>query len=380
MYSELMNEARVMRSEGKEPPAPNETVFSNAVRLTGREWLIVAVFALPFVVFLPSLWKNVESFTLEPDYRMPHDLSSDYWLYERYTDLASQQYDTLLVGDSVVWGEYVRRGGTLSHYLNELTGQERYANLGLDGAHPLALSGLIEHDAKRISGKNVVLHCNPLWMSSSRADLRESQVGEFNHPRLVPQFSPKIAAYKEEISPRIGVVVERYLPVSSWSNHLQQAYYDRADIPSWTLEHPYENPLKPLTQGLPPMDDSLRHLPQPWYKSGITPQDYPWIDLGSSLQWPAFRRAVEILETRGNRLFVLVGPFNEHLLTPNSRSAYREVKKTITDWLSARQIPYAAPPALPSELYGDASHPLADGYARLARQLLGEPFFRAANK
>ena len=91
------------------------------------------------VVFAPSLWKRVETFALEPDYRMPHDLSNDYWLYERFAGLAADHYDTLLIGDSVVWGEYVTRQETLSHYLNELAGQERYANLGLDGAHPLAL-------------------------------------------------------------------------------------------------------------------------------------------------------------------------------------------------------------------------------------------------
>jgi hypothetical protein len=381
--SGVTNEANDMRDEEKEPkrkPVPSQTVFSNAVRLTGREWLIVAACGVLIVVLLPSLWKNIEPLTLEPDYRIPHDLSNDYWLYERYADLASQHFDTLLIGDSVIWGEYVRREGTLSHYLNELSGQQRHANLGLDGAHPLALAGLIEYYARKVSGKHVVLHCNPLWMSSPRADLRERQAGDFNHPRLVPQFVPAVPAYKEEISPRIGAVVERYLPVGSWSNHLQQVYYDRNDIPSWTLENPYENPLKPVMEGLPATDDSLRHLPQPWYKSGITPQDYPWIDLGSSFQWPAFRRAVEILEKRGNRLFVLVGPFNEHLLTPNSKNAYREVKKAITDWLETRGIAHAAPPALPSELYGDASHPLAEGYARLARELLKEPSFRAPHQ
>ena len=33
---------------------------------------------------------------------------------------------------------------------------------------------------------------------------------------------------------------------------------------------------------------------------------------------------------------------------------------------------------LPSELYRDASHPLAEGYKQLARQRAKEPFFRSA--
>ena len=254
------------------------------------------------------------------------------------------------------------RQETLSHYLNELAGQERYANLGLDGAHPLALGGLVEFYAESVSGKNVLLQCNPLWMSSRRADLQDDKANEFNHPRLVPQFAPSVPAYKAEISPRLGILVERRLPLSSWTAHLQQAYYDRTDIPGWTLEHPYDNPLTPLTRGLPPSDNSRRHLPQPWYKSGITKQDYPWVDLDTSLQWQAFQGVVELLQQRGNRVFVLVGPFNEHLLTPESLQRYQQVKATIAAWLREKKIPHAVPPPLPSEQYGDASHPLAAGY------------------
>ena len=82
-----------------------------------------------------------ETFRSDPDYRIPHDLSNDYWLYDRDTRAAARQNEILLIGDSVIWGEYVTRQETLAHYLNELAGKERYANLGLDGAHPLALAG-----------------------------------------------------------------------------------------------------------------------------------------------------------------------------------------------------------------------------------------------
>jgi hypothetical protein len=362
-----------------QPPADfSGTAFSNAVRLTGREWIFVGSFAALLALFAPRLWKHVEPFAPGADYRMPHDVSNDYWLYERYAGLAASRYDTLLLGDSVVWGEYVLGEETLSHYLNERAGEERFANLGLDGTHPLALGGLVEHYAGGVKGKNVVLQCNPLWLSSPRADLQDEKATEFNHPRLVPQFLPRIPGYKEEISPRLGIVVEQNMPLGRWTNHLQQAYYDRSDVPSWTLEHPYENPLQPLLRGLPPADHSRRHDPnQPWYESGITKQDYPWVDLETSLQWHAFQRVVRTLQQRGNRLFVLVGPFNEHLLSPASTRRYQEVKAAITAWLAAQQIPYAVPPPLPTEEYGDASHPLATGYARLARQLWDEPFFQS---
>jgi len=360
------------------PAEPEAIALSNGIRLTGRQWLGLGLFASFLVCFAPTLWHHAETFALEPDYRIPHDLSNDYWLYERFAGLAAGHDDTLLIGDSFVWGEYVTRQETLSHYLNELAGQDRYANLGMDGAHPLALGGLVEFYIGMVSDKNILLQCNPLWMSSRRADLQDDRATEFNHPRLVPQFAPSVPAYKAEISPRLGVLVERRLPLSRWTTHLQQAYYDQVDIPGWTLEHPYENPLAPLARGLPAPDNSRRHEPpRPWFKSGITRQDYPWVDLEASLQWRAFRGVVEMLEQRGNRVFVLVGPFNEHLLTPESRERYQQVKATIAAWLREQHVPHAVPPPLPSEQYGDASHPLAEGYKQLAQQLAEDPFFRS---
>jgi hypothetical protein len=357
-------------------PDSDTIAFSNGIRLTTGEWLGLGLFAIVIVIFAPSSWHRAEKFALEPDYRIPHELSNDYWLFERYAGLAAGHYDTLLIGDSVVWGEYATRQETLAHYLNELAGQERFANLGIDGAHPLALGGLVEFYAESISDKNVLLQCDPLWLSSRRADLQDDRTDDFNHPRLVPQFAPSIPAYKAEISPRLGVVAERWLPLSTWTAHLQQAYYDRVAIPAWTMEHPYDNPLSPLARGLPPSDNSRRHPLQPWYQSGISQQDYPWIDLDTSLQWQAFRAVVELLQQRGNRVFVLVGPFNEHLLTPASLKRYEHVKATIATWLQAKRIPHSVPPPLRRDQYGDASHPLPEGYEEIARQLANDPFFR----
>jgi hypothetical protein len=371
-----MNASGDERSRGEREPAA--IALSNGIRLSGRQWLGLGVFAVALLALAPALWHRAEKFALEPDYRIPHDLSNDYWLYECYAGLAADHYDTLLIGDSVVWGEYVTRQETLAHYLNDQAGRDRYANLGLDGAHPLALGGLVEFYAETIAGKNVVLQCNPLWMSSRRSDLQDDQTSEFNHPRLVPQFAPSVPAYKAELSPRLGVLVERFLPLGPWASHLQQAYYDRTDIPGWTLEHPYDNPLTPLTRGLPPSDSTRRHPSRPWDKSGINRQDYPWVDLDTSLQWHAFQGVVELLQQRGNRVFVLVGPFNEHLLTPESWQRFQQVKDTIAAWLRANKVPHALPPPLPSEQYGDASHPLAGGYLSLARRLANDPLFQSS--
>ena len=255
--------------------------------------------------------------------------------------------------------------------------QDRYANLGLDGAHPLALSGLVQHYASGIAGKNVILQCNSLWLSSAKADLQNDS-GDVNHPRLVPQISPPIPGYKEEVSPRLGILVEQRLAFSKWTNHLQQAYYQGTDIPGWTIKHPYENPLQPLTRGTPPSDNSRAHLPLAWDKDDSTKRDFPWVDLETSLQWPAFQNIVGILQQRGNRVFVVVGPFNEHMLTAASLERYQRVKAAMASWLQVKQIPHLVPPPLPSALYGDASHPLATGYDMLARQILESPDLRSA--
>src|SRR6516162_5242304 len=69
----------------KRPPADVDVVsFSNSIRLTLREWLGVGAFTLLFVLFAPALWKHLQAFETGPDYRIPHDLSQDYWLYERW--------------------------------------------------------------------------------------------------------------------------------------------------------------------------------------------------------------------------------------------------------------------------------------------------------
>ena len=87
---------------------------------------------------------------------------------------------------------------------------------------------------------------------------------------------PWLGPYKEAISPRIGVVVERNVPFLGWASHIQQAYFDRMDIPSWTLERPTANPLTNLRAGLPPSDNLLRHEPIPWFQRRITRQDFPY--------------------------------------------------------------------------------------------------------
>lgn len=364
-----------------DPAGSRSTPFSsNSLRLSGAEWIVVLVLFAASLVFGPLLWSRIETFDPEPNYRLPYELGSDYWLYSRYCGRACSQDKTLIIGDSVIWGHYVRPESTLSGYLNEKTASDRFANLGVDGIHPAALAGLLGYYARAISGKDVILHLNPLWMCSRKVDLQDSKEFRFNHPKLVPQFTPRIPCYRAQFSGKASIIAERYSTFLSWASHLRIAYFDALDLPTWTLEHPYENPLKAVTLKLPAVDtyDEKEHVS--WTQKGLRKQGHDWVKLETSIQWRFFKASVDTLRSRRNNVFVLVGPFNEHMLTQSSVEKYHEMKRAIESWLQQSGLAYYIPPPLPSELYRDASHPLSDGYASLAQQLLASESFRAFMK
>src|SRR5262249_47198297 len=181
------------------------------------------------------LWKKVERFQTGPDYRIPYALSKDYWLYQRrLQQTASTQL--LVLGDSVVWGEYVRPDGTLSHFLNEQSGQAgQFLNAGVNGLFPLAFEGILRYYGQPVRHRKVIVHCNVLWMSSPKADLRTEKEERFNHADLVPQFFPRLPCYRADLNHRLAAVIERHFPFSEWATHLQMAYFEQKDVPRWTL-------------------------------------------------------------------------------------------------------------------------------------------------
>jgi len=249
--------------------------------------------------------------------------------------------------------------------------------MGVDGFHPAALQGLLRYYGRDISGKNVILHLNPLWMSSKKHDLQTTKEFHFNHPRLVPQFTPNIPCYKDSYSRRLSAVVERYVAFLGWTSHLKINYFGGMDLSTWTLEHPYENPLKVVTLELRASEDYDLNEHVPWTEKGIAKADFQWVELATSLQWNFFQRTVEMLKARRNTVYVLVGPFNEHMLKENSHNAYRKMKSEIEVWLQQNKVPHYMSPALPSVLYRDASHPLGPGYAMLAKQLFENQSFKS---
>src|SRR5260221_3746336 len=152
----------------------HDAPFVNEVRLNARHWIVVFAILAIIGLLTPALWKRVERFEPGPDYRIPYELSKDYWLYERRLQPITPT-NVVVLGDSVVWGEYVRPDGTLSHFLNNDAAQsDRFVNCGVNGVFPLAMEGLIRNFGVALHNRKVIVHCNMLWMSSPKADLSTS--------------------------------------------------------------------------------------------------------------------------------------------------------------------------------------------------------------
>jgi hypothetical protein len=345
---------------------------SNNIRLNIKQWIIAAIACIAVIIFLPGLWEKVEKSEPETDYRLPYQLSNDYWQYERYAGLACSKYKTLILGDSVIWGHYVKKNQTLSHYLNELTNSNDFANLGVDGMHPAALEGLLRYYGKDIVNKNVILHLNLLWMSSPVSDLQSDKELHFNHPKLVRQFSPKIPCYKASFSARLGIVLERPIAFTNLISHINITYFHNMNIPAWSMDNPYKNPISNIDFKLPDSDPPDSNSVS---RTENSVAEFQWVQAQTSLQWKFFKNSVRLLQNRGNKILVIIGPFNENMLSGENLDNYLELKKETEQWFEKNNITYCAPAALSAGLYNDASHPTGEGYRILAEELLKDGKF-----
>lgn len=338
----------------------------SALELTLREWLVVGLLVTALLAAATTVPFRDSAPEIERDYRIPYALSTRYDLYRRFTTLATQQYPTVLVGDSVIWGQCARRQDTLAHHLNELVKQPRFLNAGLDGMHPVALAELLDYHAPGIANTRVILQFDPLWMMAAGPALSHTRQALFNRPDLIPRLAAHITGPFKEAASLSWSHLTRNASIQEWGERLADA---RLDFLAWSLDHPYESPLRAITAALPPSEDShpLRLLP--WKPSSEARVESRWADLGSA-QWAAFLRILTLLRSRGNEVLVLVGPMNEHMMTPDTLSGYRDLKSAIVEALRAKGVPCFVPTVLPSNEYGDICHPLGAGYARLAREML----------
>ena len=354
----------------------SDQLEASELRLSWHWWLVVVAMVVITLFLFPMAWATFEGFSPEPDYRVPYPMSCDYWMYQRWCENSVRNYQYLVLGDSVVWGQYVKPDQTLTHHLNALATEEAFANLGLDGLHPIAMDGLVKHYASDITNKPVLLHLNPLWMSSKKHDLQLEEEFRFNHPRLVPQIRPDIASYNPAFSQIASVLAERTIPFFAWKSHVRMAWFENMSIQDWTIEQPYKNPLAAITLDLPVPDNEPKSAPIDWKQRGISQQDFPWVEVHTSIQWASYKSVLETLFRRQNHVFVVLGPLNPYILTEKSKARYNKLLAEIDRWLIENKIPSLLVQELPSPYYADASHPLREGYEHIAVQLYSSKSFQ----
>ena len=240
------------------------------------------------------------------------------------------------------------------------------------------MAGLIDNYGCPVAENDVILHCNFLWMSSKQHDLQTDKEFTFNHAELVPQFHPKIPCYRESISRRLGIAIGHRVPFFSWTRHMRIAYFEGNTLPKWTIDHPRANPTAAVTLELPSPNEppSPPPIAKPWTEKRLARFNPEWVNLKTAFQWKRFQYTIETLQRRGNRVLVLIGPFNEHMLTPEGLKGYKQIESEAVEWFRTNRVDHFTFSTLPSECFADASHPLAEGYEIMARDLLDSRVLR----
>ncbi len=337
------------------------------LELSLREWLVVGLLVAAFLAVAPSIPFRSKTPIVEANYRIPYPLSRRYDLYKRYTTLAAAQTPTLLVGDSVIWGQCAQRDQTLAAQLNAITRQRRFANAGLDGMNPVALYELLLYHAPGIEKSRVLLQFDPLWMMIEELGAHDMREALYNRPDLIPRLGAQFTGpFKEAVSASWSKIAAAS-PLGAWGDRLADT---KLDFLAWSLDHPYESPLSAISATLPPSDDTTHLRLVPWNQKPAIPVSASWLELPTSVQWQAFRNILTLLEQRGNKILVLLGPMNEHAMDPPTLEVYRKLKADMAAELRARGVRCMVATVLPSSHYADICHPLGTGYAELARELL----------
>lgn len=349
---------------------------ANALLFSGREllWTIAAVGLLLLAVF-PLAYRSWERIELPAEFRLPYENRDNYYLYSRCAEQETARRPYLFLGDSAIWGMYAANSGTLPEQLNRLCGSSLCGNLAIDGLHPVAMKTLIKHFGTAVRDRTVLIYFNPLWLNSTKYDLSSSEEISINHPKLLPQFGG-IPNYRASLDERIGTLIDRNILFFGIRNHLQNYFYGNADLKKYLAEHSGCNPLASLRRSICPMETEHKGTQENWSTRGIPIQHWEWVPLSVSRQWQALLECAALLAERGNRVVVLIGGINPELLDDSTRAGLTQLRFEAEKHLQSAQLEYFLLPELDGQLYADASHPLEEGYRRLAEFLAEQPLFK----
>lgn len=352
---------------------------SNAMILSLKEWIATLALVALINGIIYYGWNSWEKFNPGPDHRETcwAEKQSDYWAYTRWIRYAREHYNVLLLGDSVIWGQEVRNDQTISHYLNEFYGRDIVANLGNDGLFMAGIDGIVKYYGEDLDNANIIVQLSPLWMANLRRDLRPEKKSNYHHPRLIPQFSTRINYY-HDLNTRIGYFIEHYVRVFPFVRHLMANYYDNESISSWMMDNPYKDPFTAITfQAAPVMAESQGESLD-WETKKQKVSNEPFVNSSQSIQWGLYVDALKRFQVKNSRVFVMIGPYNQYMLTPESQLRLFTLIELLKKDLDALGIPYfdTFTIGLPSRTFGDTCHLLKDGHIMLAKAMLSDERFR----
>lgn len=300
---------------------------------------------------------------------------SNYWSHYRWTRYAKSHYKVALIGDSVIWGQEVDNDQTITHFLNENYGEEIFANMGIDGLSQAGIRGLIKYYGKYYS--NIILQFSPYWLADINRDLR-GNLKRFRHPRLVPQFHPRIHYNNYTLNERLSYKLDHYLRIFPFVRHIMINYFENKSIAAWMIEHPYNNPFSAITFKAGEVTKEKRGKGLNWETQKMKLQNYKYIPLEESVQFECFLDTIKMLKRRNITFFILIGPYNPYVLIPESRERLYVLLGNVKCYFDEHKLPYfEAGSNLPNSQFADgAGHMLYNGHDILSKELLKDARFQ----
>jgi hypothetical protein len=333
----------------------------NKLTYTVIAFAIVLAVAASFPLIMPL----TDSTAFRGNYRIPYSMGYDYFLYGMYAKHVSSMDAVPVIGDSVIWGHYTDGDHTLSANLNRVYAKKRFMNMGLDGIHPAAMKGLVEMNSSYFKNRKIIAGINLLWMSSPRHDLTGPVNSETNHKLLLPQYGHLIPSYAPSFEERLSAVINRSVTFFLWTDHLKLNSFADKSFYLWTMQNPRRNIRDYFTRTKDKFNPPDSIAPEKMQEQNIA-----WVDTDKSLQWKYMLDTLVFLRINGCRVAAVVTPFNTYMMDEESRKKYFTILAEMEKALRSKGIIPVMPVKPGRKYFADSSHPTAEGYTLIVKDLV----------
>ena len=221
-----------------------ELPVTSEMRLSLRQWAIVLAIVTLIAVATPGFGNRSNDSTPAPITASPTNSATTTGCSTGVCRRPPAAKPIVVLGDSVVWGEYVKSDGTLPHFLKPAgrtagpLRQRRGQRAVSRGAG--RVGALLRHVAARPQSDRGLQSALAQQPQGRHAE----QEGGEHQPCLarasvLPAQSP---AYQADANERLSAVIERNVGFLGWVNHLQDCYFQQQSIPEWTLAEDPDRP------------------------------------------------------------------------------------------------------------------------------------------